>query len=115
MSGLLLHVGASVICPHSGPVTIVSSNTRVMVSGQSVATLGDTYTVSGCPFMIPVPPAGSKPQPCVTTQWKVPASRVRVNGQPVILSTSTGICQRAEQLPQGPPNVVAAQVRVTGT
>ena len=114
MSGFLCHVGASAMCPHGGPVSVVSSNTRVRVGGQPVALLSDTYTVGGCPFQVPIG-TGTKPQPCVTVKWLVPASRVRVNGQPVILQTSTGICQSVEQIPQGPPNVVATQVRVRGT
>ena len=111
MSGLVLHVGATVLCPHAGQVSIQSSNTRVKVSGQMVATASDIYTVAGCPFTVP----GPKPQPCVTARWVVPATRVRVNGQPVILKTSSGICQSAEQIPQGPPNVTATQTRVKGT
>lgn len=110
MSGFLLHVGATALCPHAGPVQVVSSNTRVLVGGQPVATLADNFVISGCVFTVP----SGKPQPCVTVQWLVPASRVRVGGQPVILQTSTGLCQSAEQIPQGPPNVVTTQVRVRG-
>lgn len=110
MSGFLFHVGATALCPHGGQVSVVSSNARVTVSGQSVALLSDLFTVGGCPFQIP----GPKPQPCVTVQWLVPASRVRVNGQPVILQSSTGICQSVEQIPQGPPNVVVTQFRAKG-
>jgi uncharacterized Zn-binding protein involved in type VI secretion len=107
----ILHVGATVLCSHAGQVTIQSSNTRVKVSGQAVATASDTYTVAGCPFTVP----GPKPQPCVTLRWVKPALRVRVNGQPIILKTSSGICQSAEQLPQGPPNVATTQLRAKGT
>lgn len=110
----LFHVGASAICTHGGQVTTVSSNARVTVSGQPVATFGDTYTVAGCPFQIPVG-AGTKPQPCVKVQWLVPATRVLVGGQPAILQSSSGLCQSVEQIPQGPPNVVATQVRASGT
>jgi hypothetical protein len=111
MPGFLLHVGSTIICPHGGQVTIISTNTRVLVSGQPVATQPDTYTVAGCAFTVP----GPKPQPCVTAKWLVPAVRVMVGGQPAILQTSTGICQSAEQIPQGPPNVVMTQVRAKGT
>ena len=110
MSGFLLHVGATVICPHGGQVMTISSNSRVRVSGQPVATLSDTYTIVGCPFTV-----SSKPQPCVRVQWLAPATRVRVNGQPVILQTSSGICQSAEQVPQGSPIATTTQVRVRGT
>lgn len=111
MPGFLLHVGATAICPHGGQVSITSSNTRVLVSSQPVATLNDTYMVAGCPFMIP----SSKPQPCVKVQWLVAATRVKVAGQPVILQDSTGLCQSAEQIPQGPPNLLVTQLRVKGT
>lgn len=111
MPGLIYHVGATAACPHSGQISVISTNARVMVSAQPVATMADTYTIAGCPFTVP----GPKPQPCVTAKWIVPAVRVQVNGQPVILQTSTGICQSAEQVPQGPPNVIATQTRVMGT
>ena len=107
----LYHVGATAMCPHAGNVQVITSNTRVFVSQQPVATFADTYPIAGCPFTVP----GPKPQPCIKVQWLVPASRVFVNGQPVILKTSTGICQSAEQIPQGAPNVVMTQIRVKGT
>lgn len=108
MSGSLFHVGASATCPHGGQVATISSNTRVLVSGQPVATLSDIALVAGCTF------APVKPQPCVKVQWLVPATRVFINGQPAILQTSLGICQSAEQAPQGPPIVIATQPRVIG-
>ena len=43
------------------------------------------------------------------------SGRLLVNGQPVIWNSSTGICQSAEQIPQGPPIVAATQIRVSGT
>lgn len=110
MTGFLAHVNASGSCPHQGQMTTLSTNTRVLVGGQPVATLADTYTIAGCAFTV-----GSKPQPCVTAKWIVPATRVYINGQPAILQTSTGICQSAEQIPQGPPTITATQTRVSGT
>lgn len=114
MPGPVVHVGASVICPHAGSVSVVSANTRVLVGGQPAATIADNYPVAGCPFQVPIG-TGTKPQPCVTARWLTPATRVLVNGQPVIIQTSTGICQSVEQIPQGPPTVVAAQPRVVAT
>ena len=114
MPAPLLHVGATAMCPHGGTVSVISSNTRVLVSNQQVGTLSDTYTIAGCPFQIPVG-AGTKPQPCVKVQWVAPATRVTVNGQPAILQTSTGLCQSVEQIPQGPPSVVVVQMRASGT
>ena len=83
---------------------------RVLVSNQPVATFADTTLVAGCAFNV-----SGKPQPCIKVQWLVPAARVMVNHQPALLQTSAGLCQSAEQIPQGPPNVVAGQVRVKGT
>jgi uncharacterized Zn-binding protein involved in type VI secretion len=109
MPGFLFHVGAQAMCPHAGQVAVVPTNTRVLVSGQPVATVNDQFLIAGCPFVV----AGS-PHPCVKVQWLVPAERVLINGQPAILQTSTGLCLAPDQAPQGPPIVVATQVRVGG-
>jgi len=109
MPGFLLHVGASAICPHAGQMTVISANTRVMVNGQPVATLADSFLIAGCPFNV-----GGKAQPCVTVRWLAPATRVRVMGQPAILNTSTGLAHSAEQIPQGAPIVTGVQSRVRG-
>jgi hypothetical protein len=111
MPGPLFHVGAGAICPHAGQVQVISSNTRVLVNGMPVATLGDIYLVAGCPFTVPP----GKPQPCIKVQWLTPATRVLINGQPPILQTSVGLCQSPEQIPQGPPTVIAVQPRVIAT
>src|SRR3954451_5499765 len=111
MPGPLFHVGAATICPPAGQITTISSNSRVLVNGMPVATMADTSLVAGCAFTVPP----GKPQPCVKVQWLVPATRILVNGQPVLLQTSSGLCQSPEQIPQGPPTIVATQPRVIGT
>lgn len=110
MPGQIVTVGATLVCPHSAPVTIVSSNTRVSLGGQPAAAQSDTYTVVGCTFTV-----GPKAQPCVEVKWLQPAMRVLVNNSPVILDASTGVCLSAEKIPQGPPRVVATQIRVKAT
>jgi len=110
MPGYIVHVGATIICPHTGSVTAITSNSRVLVSGQPIVTQSDTFTIAGCVFTV-----GNKSQPCVMAKWLVPAVRVFVNGQPVILQSSTGLCQSSEQIPQGPPTVTVTQLRVKGT
>jgi len=110
MPGFLFHVGATSTCPHGGQVSTISTNSRVLVSGQPVATLADSFLIAGCAFTLP----SGKPQPCIKVQWLIPASRVFVSGQPVILQTSSGLCQSPEQIPQGPPNVITTQTRVSG-
>jgi hypothetical protein len=113
MPGPLLHVGATIMCPHGSPAQLISTNTRVLVGGTPVAVLTDNTVVAGCPFQIPVG-AGTKPQPCVKVQWMVGATRLLVNGQPALLALSTGIAQSPEQIPQGPPVVSTTQTRVVG-
>ena len=110
MPGFLYHVGVVAMCPHAGQVTAISSNTRVLVSGQPVATAADNYLIAGCAFNV-----SSAPHPCVTVRWLAPAARVKVNGQPAILQTSPGMTLAADQAPQGSPVVVSGQVRVRGT
>jgi hypothetical protein len=110
MPGPLYHVGAAAICPHGGQLVVVPSTPRVLVSGQPVATMADTTLVAGCVFTVPP----GKPQPCVRVQWLVPATRVFIMGQPVLIQTSTGLCLSPEQIPNGPPTIVAPQPRVVG-
>lgn len=114
MPGHVLHVGASVSCPHAGQATITPSNLRVKVSGQFVAVVSDQTTVAGCPFQVP---AGTttKPQPCVTVRWTVPALRVKAMGKPILLEDSAGVCLSAEQIPQGAPTAGPTQIRVKAT
>jgi hypothetical protein len=113
MADYIVHVDASISCPHKGSASVVSSNTRVKVGGNAVATVNDLYTISQCIFTLPTTPPTK--HPCVKVQWLVPAVRVRVNDQPVILKSSTGLCLAVDQVPQGPPTVVSTQTRVKGT
>jgi hypothetical protein len=105
----LYHVGATAICPHGGQVTVVPTNTRVLVSAQPVAIMTDTFTVAACAFNI----SGS-PHPCVLVKFIAPATRVTINGSPAILQSSAGLAQAADQAPQGPPSILVTQVRVQG-
>jgi hypothetical protein len=116
MPGLLLHVGALVQCFHAAPVTTPPTQTRLLVSGQPVATAANLFTVAGCPFTLPtVPP---KPQPCVRVQWNMLSTKVLAGGQPVVLGPGpgpgAGICLSVEQIPQGVPNISQIQLRVSG-
>ncbi len=109
MPGTLAHVNAQIVCPHMGQAQVVTTNARVKVSQQFVALQNDQYAVAGCSFVV-----GTVPQPCVLLRWLVPATRVKVMGQPVLLQGSSGLSQNAEQAPQGPPEVMVTQVRVKG-
>jgi hypothetical protein len=115
MPGLMLHVGATLQCTHVAPATIGPGQTRVLVSGQPVATVSNLIAVAGCPFQIFVGVA-TKLQPCVKVQWTMLSARVKVMGQPVLLQPTpgpgSGLCQSVEQIPQGPPVVTTLQTRV---
>lgn len=113
MPGPLLHVGASSVCPHGGSGTILPAQARVLVSGQPVAVINATITVAGCPFQIPVGP-GTKPSPCITATWMMPAARVLVGGQPAALAPGPSLAKSPEQLPQGPLQLIQVQTRVIG-
>jgi hypothetical protein len=111
--GFLVHMGAKIGCFHEpGSVTPATTNNRVFVSGQRVVTMADRFPVVGCPFTLPTTPPTN--HPCIIIEWTVPASRVFVEGNPVILQDSTGICRSADQAPQGRAKVPATQRRVNG-
>lgn len=108
MPSELVQVGATIQCPHGGQATIVSTDVRVKASGSAVALQNDQTTVAGCSFMI-----GNVPSPCLQVQWLVPALRVKVSGNPVLLKSSSGLCQGSA--PQGAPTIQTTQMRVKGT
>ncbi len=107
MPGFILHLGATVLCMHSGQAQPTVTNPRVKVSGQPVAAQPNPHTIAGC--TLPPPPAANGP--CVTAQWITAATRVRAGGVPVLLQDSQAICT-----PTGTGlNVVSTQTRVRGT
>jgi hypothetical protein len=119
MPGFLLHVGASVQCFHKAAATISPGLPKVLVSGQVVATTSSQVAVlPGCPFQVPAP-SGTKPQPCVSIKWGTVATKVLVGGNPALLGPApgvvAGICQSAEQIPQGAPSIITMQTRVSAT
>lgn len=110
MTAPILQLGCNVQCPHGGLATPVASNTRVRLGGAFALLQSDAWTVAGCPLNV----AGS-PHPCVTIEWSGAASQVRVDGQPVLLATSVGLCKAADQVAQGPALVSGVQTRVAGS
>ncbi|WP_420124760.1 hypothetical protein [Nakamurella sp.] len=107
MPGPVMQVGGVAMCPHGGQISVITSNTRVLVGGTPATLQGDTYPVAGCPFT-----PGPAPQPCLTTQWIVVATRVTVLGQPLVIQGGTGLCLGPTQAPQGPATILSTQPRV---
>lgn len=105
MPGFLLHVGAQVLCAHTGQATPTAPNPKVLVSGQPTVLLSSPYVVAGC--TLPTPPTANGP--CVSAQWLSGSTRVFSNGQPLLLQSSQAACA-----PSGTPLViVATQTRVS--
>ncbi|CAB3801289.1 MULTISPECIES: hypothetical protein [Paraburkholderia] len=105
MPGLLLHVGATVLCAHAGQAQPSVPNANVLVSGQPTVTISGPYLIAGCPFVPPLP------GPCVTAQWIVGATRVTSFGQPLVIQTGQAVCA-----PTGTPLVpLVCQTRVLAT
>jgi len=113
MPGPFVTVGAQIKCPHGGTVNVVPTNFRVRAMQQSIAMFNGQYPIVGCPFQVPAGPA-MKPQPCVRVQWTTPTLRVKVNRQPVLVRSATGLCFSIEGIPQGPPIIVMTQMRAKG-
>lgn len=104
MPGQLLHLGATVMCAHSGPAQPTKTEPRVLVNGMPAVTAVAPYTVAGCTLLQP-------PGPCLTAQWVSTATRVRIGGAPAVLSDG-----RAQCTPTATPLTVSAtQTRVKGT
>jgi len=105
----LLHMGATVLCTHGGSATPTGVSARVRLDGQPAVNLGHSWVIAGCPFATPEP----APKPCTTLQFTTPATRVRIEGTPAVLSTASGITI-GPMGTQGTPQVVTQQLRVTG-
>jgi len=105
MPGVLVHVGAQVLCSHGGQAQPTVPNPRVLVSGQPTALITTPYVVAGC--ALPPPPAANGP--CVTAQWVTGTTRVLSNGQPLVVQSSQAICA-----PTGTPLlIIVTQPRVS--
>ncbi|MFF3911952.1 PAAR-like protein [Streptomyces sp. NPDC001852] len=109
MSGNLVTIDATVMCPHGGRANVLPAQSRVLVAGSPAATEADVYTVTGCTFT-----AGRNPHPCTTIRWTGTSARIRINGSPALPQDSTALCHTAVGGPQGPPNVTVVQQRVVG-
>ena len=111
MSGKTLTINSTLQCPHGGSVQITSSNTRSKAEQGYIATMNDTFMVSGCPFQIPATPP--IPSPCLNVIWVVPDIQVKANSNQVLSDKSVGICLAASGLPQGPVQIVNTQSKAT--
>jgi hypothetical protein len=110
MAGNALTSASSLSCPHGGTVTIVPSNRRASAAGAFIATMADSFVITGCPFQLPTSPP--TPSPCIRVQWTVTDRRVTA-GAPTLSLSSQGICISVLGPPQGPVIVNATQTKVS--
>lgn len=84
-------------CPHGGRGVAAAPpagarDPVVRVDGVPLATAAKTVAISGC----------SK---CATVRWTPDGEGVRVDGTPVLLDTTGGLCFDALSVSQGPPRI----------
>jgi hypothetical protein len=110
MGAAILDSGCTIQCPHGGQATVAPGNAQFKAGGNFALLATDVMTIAGCSFTVP---PGS-PMPCLTIQWSSPATKVTVNGVPVLLETSQGLCLNATSAPQGTALVSGVQSKVDG-
>ncbi|MEW1661020.1 MULTISPECIES: hypothetical protein [unclassified Streptomyces] len=108
--GNVLHGGVVMGCPHGGLVVPVPAGgggaEAVRIDGAAVATAMDPFTVSGCTHVV-----AGRPLPCTGVRFMPDGGgdgQVCVDGVPVLLETTTGMCFSAGLVPQGPPVIASA-------
>ena len=109
MPGFLLDAGMSITCPHGGSGAPAPRSTRVTLGGKPPLLVDDLVSIAGCAFNV-----SGAPSPCLRVQWLMPATRVRVEGSPVLLSSSVGLCVNAAGAPQGTALLSGFQTGVKG-
>ena len=108
MPGNNLTVASQIQCPHAGQAVLFTLNTRVLAGAAPVLLESDVHPVVGCPFTV-----GTKYSPCIRIEWTAGASKVTVNGTPVLVQSSIGKCISPEGAPQGIAIVVNTQMRAS--
>ena len=105
----LLTTTSTVMCPHAGQATLVTSNTLARIDEAPILLETDIHPVAGCTFA-----PGGVYTPCVLIRWAAGATMTKIYGIPVLLQTSIGVCYNAAQAPQGVALIVQTQQRGRG-
>lgn len=100
---------STVLCPHAGRAQLLTSNTVAAVDGAPILLQTDLHPVIGCTFA-----PGGVYTPCVVIRWVSGAAQTKLNGVPVLLQNSVGLCLNAAQAPQGTALVVQVQTEAKG-
>ena len=112
MPGNVLTIASTVLCMHGGSAILTTSNTKMLIDNAPALLESDIHPVAGCPFQIPVG-AGTKPSPCIRIEWSAGATKMKVNGVPVLVRSSIGKCYSPEGAMQGIANIVNTQVKIS--
>jgi peptidoglycan hydrolase-like protein with peptidoglycan-binding domain len=93
------------LCPHSGTVmSVPTRGSAPPTAGPRILTVNDVFVVNGCPFVGFL----NRLSPCLTVRWVVSNPQFRVNGADTLTAASVGLCENADQFPQG--SVIIARV-----
>jgi hypothetical protein len=110
MAGNVLTTASTVMCAHGGQAYLSTSNSKVFAKGAPALLETDVHLVvpGTCPFTV-----GSKYSPCVRIEWSAGASKVDVDGTPVLTRSSVGKCFGAEGAVQGLATIKNTQREVS--
>jgi len=95
---------STIQCPHGGMAILLTSDTQMQIQGGYALLETDVHPVAGCSFTL-----GPVYHPCVTIRWSAGATQTKVNGIPVLLQTSVGVCYAADQAPHGTALITQVQ------
>jgi hypothetical protein len=109
MPGALIQVGAQLLCPHGGTITIVPPGARVTSDGAPVASIAATGIVAGCTN------TGGPRKPCSTVTWILGAARVTIGGVPALVETSLAAFDSVPPVVGVPATALSTQEHATGT
>jgi hypothetical protein len=108
MPGNILTTASSIMCPHGGQATLTTANSKTAAGAMALLET-DVHSVTGCPFTLP----GPKPSPCIRIEWSAGATNATVNGTPVLVQSSVGLCYSPESAPQGTAIIVNTQMKAS--
>jgi hypothetical protein len=97
MAGAALTLASVLMCPHGGTVQALGEPSKAMARGAPLLSSAASYTITGCPFQLP----GPTPSPCLSVEWLLTDSSVKVSGAPTLSTSSVGLCKAASGAPQG--------------
>ena len=91
----VLTTSSEVECVDKATVKLSAGQQKLKVAGNAVLVMGDLVgaSVSGCPITVKPPPPGPVTKPCKKTlsMLKGEASKLKVDGKPVLLATAQGL------------------------